>query len=265
MKKIALLAAVAGGLLALAGPAQAKEIVSLKICGASGCTEIKDHDSLSQWMPEGDPVQVARTRPAAFYSLDVVFGDPEGNVIHSETAYWLPGSNVMQYKGQLHDPWWKLVPTQVAMLRKASSGMDPFTPRLDRVRVGGKKVTDPNSYLRLLGKFGYSTVPAKAAGWTRVTLNAQIPTPWISGTVRMTYTPKTRLLVRPDGYYRLPKALGERLMHRASLAPPGQPQAAGSSGGDTMLYAGVGIAGFAGLAVALLAGRTAVRRKGSNS
>ena len=49
MKKFVVLALAAAGLLALAATAQAKEITTLKVCGASGCTTVNDREALRGW------------------------------------------------------------------------------------------------------------------------------------------------------------------------------------------------------------------------
>jgi hypothetical protein len=268
MKKIALVALVASGALAAAGAAQAKEIVSLKLCGTTGCNTVTDRDTLRGWEAEGDPAQVWQPMPAAFYTVAIAFGDDKGNVIHSDTAYWLPSSNLMRFQGQKYDPWWRLFPSQKALFVKIASGLEPFVPRLARVRVKGKNVTDPDSYLRLFGPLRDAVVPYHVKRWVRIRMLAAEPNPWISHRVLMKYAPRIRLLVRPDGYYRVPKRLARKVMRRASLAPAGASTApvtrSGDGGNHTTLYAGVGLAGFAVLA-ALGVGATLARRKRSDS
>ncbi len=268
MKKIALAALVAAGALAAAGAAQAKEIVSLKLCGTTGCNTVTDRDTLRGWEAEGDPEQVGLPMPAAFYTVAIAFGDDKGNVIHSDTAYWLPRSNLMRWRDQTYEPWWRLFSSQKAMFVKISSGLEPFFPRLARVRVKGRNVTDPDSYLRLFGPFRYAEVPAHVKRWVRIRMQAAEPNPWISNRASMKYAPRIRLLVRPDGYYKLPKRLARKVMRRASLAPAGTSKApvtrSGDDGNHTTLYAGVGLAGFATL-VALGVGAAIARRKRSDS
>lgn len=255
MKRIALAALVAAGLTALTGTAQAKEVTSLKICGASGCNTVTDRETLRGWEGESnqDPASVAIAAPGRFYTVEIAFGDPEGNEVHRDTAYWLLNGNLMRSRIQTQDPWWALFPNQVALYQKIASGIEPFTPQLSRVTVKGKAVADPSSYLRLLGKFRYATLPRGRLHFVSIRMRASTPNPWVDGLVVLRYDAKRRLLTRPDGYFKLPKSVGRLVMHRASLTA--KSDSSGSGGGQTALYAGVGAAGLAALAVLAVAGR----------
>jgi hypothetical protein len=255
MKKIALLAALVVGALALAGTAQAKEIVSLKVCGASGCNSVTDRDQLRGWEQEGntDPASVSSPGAQGFYTVDLAFGDPEGNVMHRETAYWLVDSNLMRFKPDTQNPWWTLFPGQVSMFKTVASGVEPFTPALSKVTVKGKAVADPSSYLRLFGKLRYVTFPKGKLHLITIALRASQPNPWVSGMVLLRYDAGRRLLIRSDGYFRLPKSLGKLVMKRASLSS--KSTTSGTGGGHTGLYAGLGVGGLAAVAVFAVARR----------
>lgn len=257
MKKIALVALAAAGLLVLAGAAQAKEVMSLKVCGVSGCKEA-DSDSLKSWWPEGstDPAQVARTSPASYYTVTTGYGE-NGQLVHTQQSYWLPLSGLMQDRsGYTTDPWWKLFPNQRELLHGLVSDVDSFTPEVTGVTVGGKKVTDASSYLRLFGKLPFAPLAPKGH-YVKIVVRAAQANPWMGRVERLSYEPQRRILVRSDGPFRLPKAMGKRVMHRASLAVVSKSPA----GGHTALFAGIGVAGIA--AVGLLLG--AARRKARDS
>jgi hypothetical protein len=72
----------------------------------------------------------------------------------------------------------------------------------------------------------------------------------VSGTVVLRYDAKRRLLIRPDGYYKLPATLGRLVMSRASL---NSKTSSGEGGGTTALYAGLGAGAVAALVVLGLA------------
>lgn len=257
MRKIALVVLVAAGLLVAAGAAQAKEVMSLKVCGVSGCKEA-DSDSLKGWWPEGstDPAQVARTSPAPYYTVTTGYGE-NGQLVHTQQAYWLPLSGLMQDRsGYTTDPWWKLFPNQRELLHGLVSDVDPFAPQITGVTVGGRKVTDPNSYLRLFGKLPFASFASKGH-FVKIVVHAAQANPWMGQVERMNYEPHLRILGRRGGPFRVPKSMGKRVMHRASLAVASK----GPAGGHTALYAGIGIAGIA--AVGLLFG--AARWKARNS
>jgi len=255
MKKIALAMLVAAGLIATAGTAQAKEVISLKICGASGCQTSTDPDQLGQWEPEAgvSPDSVSFTNPQPYYTMELGFGEPGGNMIHREAAYWLRDSNLMRFQGDLQDSWSKLIPSQVSLYQKVAAGVEPFTPQLSRVTVAGKRVADPSSYLRLMGNFRSTLYPNGKLHLTRIVLRTSETNPWVDGVASLSYDAKRRLLIRSDGYFKLPSALGKLVMRRASLST--KTSSSGSGGGDTALYAGVGVGVLAGLGALAVLGR----------
>lgn len=243
MKKIALLVLAAAGLIALAGTAQAKEIVGFKICGASGCNESSEHLGFDS------STASATTQPGAFYEVELRFGDGE-TIMHREEAYWLPGSGWMRFKSDVHGSWWK--PADLSGMHKAAVGVEPFVPTLDRVTVGGRSAADPTSYLRLFGNFPYRALTRGKLHLVSIKLRAATPNPWVSGTVILRYDAKRHLLIRPDGYFRLSSTLGRRVMSRSSL---NSKTASGSGGGHTALFAGLGAGGLIALAALGLARR----------
>jgi hypothetical protein len=254
MKKIALVALAAAGLLVTAGAAQAKEVMGLKVCGASGCAQA-DPDTLHGWWGSSEPEQVSSTSPADYYNVQLAIGDG-GTVRATEPAFYLPGLDLMRFRETESESWWKLLPNQSDVMRSLVGDVDAFTPELTSVIVKGKKVTDPNSYLRLFGKLPWAYSYPKDPG-VKIVVRSPRANPWMDRLERMSYVPKRRILVRHDGAFRLTKAMGRRIMHRASLAT----SASASRGGHTALYAGIGIAGIA--AVGLLLG--AARRKARDS
>ncbi len=159
----------------------------------------------------------------------------------------------MRFRSQPQDPWWQLFPNQVSLYQKVASGIDAFTPQLSSVKVRGKAAADPDSYLRLFGKFRYATMPRARLHLVSIKMRSAEANPWVNGLVVLRYDAKRRLLLRPDGYFKLPKTVGRLVMKRASLG--GATSSSGSSGGHPALYAGAGAAVLAGLGVLALARR----------
>ena len=248
MKKIAALVLAAAAVLALAGTAGAKEIGSLKVCGANGCNTFSDRDQLRGWEGSGDgsgqPVAAAQR----YYTIALGFTDPQGsaNIIHQESAYWLPDSGLFRFKSTTDHSWWSVLANQKTMYEKAAAGIEPFTPALSKATVKGKAAADPTSYLRLFGDFPYRALPRAKLNLISIKLTAASPNPWVSGAVTLRYDAKRRLLIRPDGYYKLPAALGRLVMSRASL---NSKTTSGQGGGTTALYAGLGVGVAAALVV----------------
>jgi len=253
MKKFLVFAAAVAGLLALSAPAQAKEVLSMKVCGASGCVTSTDSSVLKGWETGNqDPSQIWQTNPAGYYRVTLGLGE-QGKVMGTQGGYWLPGRNLMRWQGQYGYPWWKLFPSQVKMLRSVAGNLTPITPTLSSVKVGGKSVADPSSYLRLLGKFLEVYEPASHKHRMRIVLRAPEANPWIHSAVGLRYIPKKRLLHRPDGDFRVPKRMAGRVMRRISLSGA-TTKATQTHGDSTALYAGVGAAGVVGALALVLAG-----------
>jgi hypothetical protein len=248
MKKFALVAVAASGLLALAGPAQAKEIGSLKVCGANGCNTFTDREALRGWEQSG----AGSSQPAAaaqrYYTVELGFTDGE-TIIHRESAYWLPDGALFRFRSTSDSSWWSVAESQTAMYEKAAAGVEAFTPTLSRVKVKGRIARDPNSYLKLLGNLKYATLGKAKLHPIRITLTSPSANPWVNGTVILGYDAKQRLLIRPDGYFRLPAALGKLVLARASL----NTKTSGSGGGNDVLLAGLGIGAVAAFGVLGLA------------
>jgi hypothetical protein len=242
MKKIAVLGLAAAGLLALAGTAQAKEIVGFKICGASGCNESAEH------LVVDSSTTVAYSQPGAYYRVELRFGDGQ-EIIHREQAYWVPSSGLMRFVAD-SSSWWK--PADRSGLAKAAAGLEPYTPRLARVTVKGKPAADPDSYMQLLGAFPHVALPKGKLHRISIVLKPSDDNPFlaVNGNTTLRFDPGRRLLLRDDGYVRIPGPLGKLVMRRASLRAT-----TGSGGGHTGLYAGLGVGGAAALAVLAVARR----------
>jgi len=248
MKRFALLALAATGLLALAGVAQAKEIGSLKVCGANGCNTFTDREQLRGWEPSGGGTSQSAAAAQRYYTVELGFTDG-ATIIHRESAYWLPEGALFRFRSTNDSSWWSVAENQTAMYEKAAAGIEAFTPTLSRVKVKGKIARDPNSYLKLLGNLKYATLGKAKLHPIRITLTSPSANPWVNGTVILGYDAKQRLLIRPDGYFRVPAALGKLVLARASL----NTKASGSGGGNDALVAGLGVAAIASIAVLGLA------------
>jgi hypothetical protein len=164
----------------------------------------------------------------------------------------------MRYVSQPQDPWWKPSPNQISVYRDLSSKLDAFRPALSRVTVAGKRVSDPSSYLRLLGTFPRTLYPRGKLRLTHIIMHSDTTNPWVDRVAGVGYDAKRRLLIRSDGHFRLPAALGKLIMKRASLAS--HARAGSSTGGShAALYAGVGLGVFGALGVLGVAGRKKIR------
>jgi hypothetical protein len=245
MKRICLLAIALAALGALPATAGAKNVTALKVCGSSGCNEVTDQAVLKPFVEGSDaePPQTFNAPIGSYYTVTTSYGDPDGTTVGTHSTYWISKPGLMHGQDQsVYDPWWQLSDGQNAVLKTAAAGIDPFSPDLARVLVSGRAVTDPNSYIRLFGYFPPAyRAPPKGSHWVKISVRPAHPNPWLQRAMKLRYQSQRRLLER-GGYDTvvLPKAIGKLLVKRASLAVK-----AGSGGGRTALYAGVGAAGAA--------------------
>ena len=126
-------------------------------------------------------------------------------------------------------------------MRRATAGLEPFQPRLTRVTVAGKPVAAPDSYLPLLGDLHWA-FRRPGLRPIRVVLWPARPNPWITGPATVGYDRAHHVLVRSDGSFKVPPALAARVLER-------------ETGNGAYLYAGLGIAGLAAVAVFVVARR----------
>ena len=141
----------------MAAVAQAKEIVSLKVCGASGCNTLTDRAQLQGWEPNNDPTSQSGAPAQRYYKVESAF-DEGGTIIHREKAYWLPDIGLMRFQGHVTDSWWK-GPDPVWDVPEGRRGDRRVHAALSKVTVRGRTAADPNSYLRLFGNLRYRAFP----------------------------------------------------------------------------------------------------------
>jgi hypothetical protein len=215
MKRIAVLAALATA-LAFTASAPAKELVSLQICGASGCKTITDRVVLTNGVLEG---QVFARPPVAsgFYSVKGTV-DAGDRTITWE-MYYVPSGYMRGTTPGGEVSWLKLNALSAAFFRSASEGVEPFAkPVVTYARVGKRVARDPASYLRL---YAIRSAGRRAPGkfdWIRIELRSKPPSPWTDGRNELEYSPSTRLLLRDGELVLLPKPVAKRVKRGLSLA-----------------------------------------------
>lgn len=119
----ALLALLAAAVLAPAGPAAAKELTTLSVCGADGCVSRTDrlagakrgHDGL---LDVGTPM--ADPGAAPFVRLKLGIGDGRGRVFGREVMVFVPRSGLVRAGDGV---WYRLPPAGLAFFRAAARGV----------------------------------------------------------------------------------------------------------------------------------------------
>jgi hypothetical protein len=122
MKRLTLCLALALP-LALASAAEAKELVSAKVCGASDCRTVEDREALAALSEGGGPTEPPKA--SAFYQVDLT-GRGDGErftftvVIVPEAGLMRGGTEAEGYT------WMPVSPDAVREFRQMTRGLEPF-------------------------------------------------------------------------------------------------------------------------------------------
>ncbi len=238
MRKLAPVLLAATAALALAGQAHGKGVLLRAVCGASGCNDVAGAASeIVEWAGS-----TKYTSPAPYFVVRMRGGD----------GYWLPQSGWFALRYQLHECWYsdcwlRLSPETEALLRRESAGLEPFQPRLAKATIDGRAVADPAPLLALLRRLHWVSLPWTKMHPIRIVLWPAEPNPWITGPMTLGYDAKHEILIWADGYghFRFPRAWWARLDRQVSAL----------HGDRTGLYAGLGVAGVAAVAMLFMARR----------
>jgi MYXO-CTERM domain-containing protein len=81
--------------LVLAAPAEAKEVLSAKVCGANGCATSRDRDLIAGLAEGGDPVDPPKAS-APFFRVRLEIGEANGKVIDRFWAHFMPKGELIR-------------------------------------------------------------------------------------------------------------------------------------------------------------------------
>jgi hypothetical protein len=246
--KRTLLAAAVVAVVVPAG-ALAKEVTKLDVCGAAGCTSITDRAVLDN-LGEGANGETYAATPALqpYYRL-VYTVDAEGDTF-TFTNYFVPGAKVTRGISQSgYTTWYPASPNFAETIARV--GGEPLaTPTIDWVKVGSRRVADPQSYTRLLTIRSRNRDYVDTGDWRRIVFHTSSPSPWSSDGTIAAFSGRKAALERDGGFVHLSKGLAKRIAARRSLS-------SGSGfGGHIITAAAIGAA-----AAALAAAAVARRRR----
>jgi hypothetical protein len=124
--------------LALAGAAEAKEIVSAKVCGASDCRTTKDRDALVALSEGGGPTRPPDASP--FYRVELtVRGDGE---LFTFPVVIVPDAELMRGGTEAEGyTWMPVSPKAVGEFRQIARGLEP----VPAARLAGLDVRLPGA------------------------------------------------------------------------------------------------------------------------
>ena len=205
----ALLAGVAVMLLTIVPAAQAKEMVYTGACGAAGCTTFKPSISVS---PHGLPGSVVPPLQS-YYVLQVGYGDGKTIAVRG-AQYFVAGAGAVIGKDVPgpSDGWAKLPGKTLTAVRKATTGLQPFpAPVPVRAYVGTTRMADARPFTSLLGPLQPVAMPRTGESPIPIGLEWAKPNPWTTAGALLSYLPKARVVIRIDGYFRVPTSVADRI------------------------------------------------------
>jgi hypothetical protein len=231
VKRLIVLAAAAAALLAVAAPANAKNISELALCGPGGCAKITDPSLIATWA-EGPAPQSAGPAPiGAFYRFDVtVTGAPgekfdDGKTSMTWSEWYVPRPHSALIRGTDESDlaaWTRVQPKLYDAFSAALRGVDPYpAPEIVSATVGGAPAADPASYARLFEPSWKPSTNRPATGWKKIRLRSASPSPWTDGKNVLLYSPRRKVLSRDGRLVKVPGSLAGALEHRRSLARSG--------------------------------------------
>jgi hypothetical protein len=207
--------------LAVAAPAQAKELSAFKACGAAGCKTVKDTALMRKLIrtveAQGNPVSVPTPAPAAYIRFEFwVRGDEAHGP--SFVQYYAPSRGLVSLQTD-PDAWTWVRPGDLGpLLDRATLGVTAFAkPRISRVTIGGKPVQGPASYARLFTLQGKAESLPDGPDWQPIRIVTGRAGPWSSNAATLEYSPSKNVLWRSIQFVNVPGTIANRLESRKSL------------------------------------------------
>jgi hypothetical protein len=204
--------AVAAVLLVAAPAAQSKsskEMRLLQVCGASGCEAIKPAVSLR------DGALSAVTAPPfqRYYVLKVGWGDGRKIFVRGE-QYFVPAAGATLSKdtpGPV-EGWGKLPARAATVAGAVAARLKPFpAPVPSAAYIGTRRIADVTPFLALLGPLEQTTVPQTGESPVAIGLEFRRANPWSTSAALLNYLPKAHVVIRLDGYFRVPDRVADRI------------------------------------------------------
>ena len=146
--------------LALAAPAQAKEVLSATVCGANGCATSHDRDLIAGLAEGGDPVDPPKAA-APFFRVRLAMGEGNGKVVERFWMRFMPRGELIRGG----DGTW--MPATDAFTTALKQVVDPGMQALPASRLAKLLAVDrpvPVPRVRVSEVVEFSPSPAAADG-----------------------------------------------------------------------------------------------------
>ena len=98
MRTSLVLLAIAAAALGPAAAASAKEIASVKVCGADGCQDVTDRATMA--VTDGGPPTGRPDEKSAFYRVKISVKGEEGQVVPGWTFLWVPAAQKVKFEDE---------------------------------------------------------------------------------------------------------------------------------------------------------------------
>ena len=121
MRTPLVLLAIAVAALGPAATAAAKEIASVKVCGADGCTDVTDRTSMA--IADGGPPTAWPDATTPFYRVKIAVKGEDGQKVPGWSFQWVPAAQKVQFE----DGTWGNPPsTTMDELERVTRGIEPL-------------------------------------------------------------------------------------------------------------------------------------------
>ena len=98
MRTPLVLLAIAAAALGPAATASAKEIASVKVCGADGCTDVTDRATMA--ITEGGPPTSWPDEATPFYRVRIAVKGEQGETVPGWTFLWVPAAQKIKFEDE---------------------------------------------------------------------------------------------------------------------------------------------------------------------
>ena len=98
MRAPLVLLAVAAAALGPAAAASAKEIASVKVCGADGCTDVTNQATMA--VTDGGPPSSWPDEATPFYRVKIAVKDEQGETVPGWTFLWVPAAQKVKFEDE---------------------------------------------------------------------------------------------------------------------------------------------------------------------